>query len=103
MAKPKRSRTERRAADRALRKEVLERERLAAMAPGGRRDRPIVVTTVSVIESMARSTPCVQCGGELELKDHAAPGGNLRVVRAVCRLCHAPREIWFAIEEERVN
>jgi hypothetical protein len=106
MAKPKRSRTERRAADRALRKEVLERERLAAMAPGGRRDRPIVVTTVSVIESMARSTPCVQCGGELELKDHAAPAdgqGKVRVVRALCRLCHAPREIWFAIEEARTN
>jgi hypothetical protein len=106
MSKPKRSRTDRRAAERALRKEVVERERLAALAPGGRRDRPIVVATVSVIESMARSTPCVQCGGELELKEHAAPAdgqGRVRVMRLVCRLCHAPREIWFAIEEARAN
>jgi hypothetical protein len=101
MARPKRSRTERREAQRALRKEVVERERLAAAAPGGGRDRPIVVTTASVIESMARSTPCVQCGGALELRDHAAPAegqGKLRVARMVCRLCHAPRELWFAIE-----
>jgi hypothetical protein len=106
MAKPKRSRTERRAAERALRKAVVDRERLAAMAPGGARDRPIVVTAVSVIESMARSTPCVQCGGELELKDHAAPAdgqGRLRLLRLVCRLCHAPRELWFAIESPQVN
>jgi hypothetical protein len=103
MARPKRSRTERRAAERALRKEVVDRERLAAAAPGGQRDRPIVVPTVSVIESMARSTPCVQCGGELELRDHAAPEATLRVLRLVCRLCHAPRELWFAIEVPAVN
>jgi hypothetical protein len=101
MAKPKRSRTERREAERALRKEVVARERLAAAAPGGAADRPLVVATVSVIESMARSTPCIQCGGELELRDHAAPasaGGKLRRCRLVCRLCHAPRELWFSIE-----
>jgi hypothetical protein len=103
MTRPKRSRTERRAAERALRKEVLARERLAAAAPGGARDRPIVVATVSVIESMARSTPCVQCGGELELRDHAAPEAKLRLVRLVCRLCHAPREIWFSIEVPQAN
>ncbi|HXU79763.1 MAG TPA: hypothetical protein VN914_00080 [Polyangia bacterium] len=103
MAKPKRSRTERRELERALRKEVVARERLAAAAPGGAQDRPIVVATVSVIESMARSTPCVQCGGELELKDHAAPPGGLRLVRLVCRLCHAPREIWFSIEPPLTN
>ena len=106
MARPKRSRTERREGERALRKEVKERERLAAAAPGGGRDRPIVVTTVSVIESLARSTPCVQCGGELELRDHAAPAdekGKLRVARMVCRLCHVRREIWFAIEAPLAN
>jgi hypothetical protein len=101
MAKPKRSRTERREAERALRKDVVARERLATAAPGGARDRPLVVTSASVIESMARSTPCVQCGGELELRDHAAPadgGGKLRRLQLVCRLCHAPRELWFKVE-----
>jgi hypothetical protein len=90
-------------AERALRKEVVDRERLAAKAPGGARDRPIVVTTVSVIESIARSAPCPQCGGELDLKDHAAPGGDLRLVKAVCRLCHAPREIWFEVQMPMTN
>jgi len=101
MAKPKRSRTERRETERALRKEVLARERLSAAAPGGARDRPIVVVSASVIESIARSTPCVQCAGELELRDHAAPAdgqGRLRVTRMVCRRCHVPREIWFTVE-----
>jgi hypothetical protein len=101
MAKAKRSRTERREAERALRKEVVVRERLAAAAPGGARDRPIVVVSASVIESIARSTPCIQCGGELSLEDHAAPvefQGRLRVCRMTCRRCHAPRELWFTIE-----
>jgi hypothetical protein len=101
MAKPKRSRTERRETARSLRKEVVARERLAAAGPGGARDRPIVIPSASVVESMARSTPCVQCGGALELRDHAAPPdgkGRLRLARLVCRLCHAPRELWFSIE-----
>jgi hypothetical protein len=101
MAKPKRSRTERRETERALRKEVVARERLAAAAPGGARDRPIVVGSASVIESIARSTPCVQCGGELSLQDHAAPAefqGKLRRCRLICRRCHAPRELWFSVE-----
>jgi hypothetical protein len=102
MPKPKRSRTERREAERALRKDVVGRERLVAAAPGGARDRPISVASVSVIESMARSTPCVQCAGELELRDHAAPadgGGKLRRLALICRVCHTPREIWFKVEE----
>lgn len=101
MAKPKRSRTERRQAERALRKDVVSRERLAAAAPGGARDRPIVVASASVIDSMARSTPCVQCAGALELRAHDAPadaGGKLRLCRLICRLCHVPRELWFRVE-----
>jgi hypothetical protein len=102
VGKPKRSRTERRQAERALRKEVVARERLAAAGPGGARDRAIAVPSASVIDGLARSTPCVQCGGELELRDHAAPpdgGGKLRVCRLICRRCHAPRELWFRVEE----
>ena len=101
MAKPKRPRTERRQAERALRKTVVDRERLAAAAPGGARDRAIPVPSASVIEPRALATRCVQCAGELELRQHAAPpdgGGTLRLVRLVCRLCHTPREIWFTIE-----
>jgi hypothetical protein len=101
----KRPRTDRRRSERALRKQVGARERLAAAAPGGARDRPIAVASASVIDGKARSTPCVQCGGELDVLGDAAPpdgGGTLRVVRLVCRRCHAPRQMWFRIEASRM-
>jgi hypothetical protein len=97
----RRPRTERRERERDLRKQVREREKLAATAPGGAPDRPLVVTSASVIEGTARATPCVQCGGELIFGDHSAEtraGHPLRLVRLVCRLCHAPRTLWFRIE-----
>src|SRR5256885_9433872 len=106
MAKRSRARTEKRERERELRKSVREREKLAAGAPGGAPDRPIVVASASVIEGTARSTPCVQCGGELTLIDHTAEvhkSESLRVARLVCRLCHAPRALWFLIEPELPN
>src|SRR6185369_9108671 len=103
MASPKkpRPRAERREQERALRRQVVERERLAARAPGGAPDRAIAVASASVVEVQAAAMPCVQCAGELLLQSHAAPpehGGGLRVARLVCRRCHAPREIWFRLE-----
>lgn len=99
--KPKRSRSERRARERELRRSVRELERLSAAAPGGAPDRPLVVSSASVVEVQARGTPCVQCGGTLDLRDHAAEshGGQLlRVARLQCRLCHARRALWFRID-----
>jgi hypothetical protein len=93
-----RKRTERRAVERALRKGVVKRERLSTAAPGGAPERALVVTSAAVIESQARATPCPQCGGELELQAHQAEADHLRVVRLQCRLCHAPRALWFRIE-----
>jgi hypothetical protein len=94
----KRPRNERRKAERALRKQVVARERLSAAGPGGASDRPIPVVSAALVEVRARATPCIQCGGELDLKSHEAPSGSLRVARLQCRLCHAPRELWFRIE-----
>ena len=97
----KRPRTARREAERAQRKNVHVREKLAASAEGGAPDRAIPVASASVVEGRARSVPCIQCGGELELRAHRAgddPRGLLRVVSLVCRLCHTPRELWFRIE-----
>ena len=97
----KRPRTARREAERALRKDVIARQKLARAAPGGAAEHPLTVSSASVIEPQARSTPCIQCGGELQLQDHRAGGdarGELRVVRLVCRLCHAPRELWFRLQ-----
>jgi hypothetical protein len=98
MGKPKRARTARREGERALRREVGARERLAGLGPGGSAERAIIVRSASQVEVQARSTPCVQCGGELELRDHSAPLPSLRLARLVCRRCHTPRELWFRLE-----
>jgi hypothetical protein len=101
--KPKRPRSERRAADRALRKEIDARDKLATAAPGGALAHPIVVTSAAVVEGRARSTPCPQCGGELDLRRHDAGPGDVRIVQLICRLCHTPRTIYFRIEAPPVN
>ncbi|HEY0705331.1 MAG TPA: hypothetical protein VGG33_00950 [Polyangia bacterium] len=101
--KPKRGRSERRSAERALRKEVNVRQRLVASAPGGAADRPLTVSSVAVVDGRARSEPCVHCGGELDLRSHQAQGPTLRLVTLICRLCHAPRSIWFRIESTLAN
>jgi hypothetical protein len=103
MSKRNRPRTDRRERERELRRSVREREKLAAASPGGASDHPIVVTSASVIEGRARGTPCVQCGSDLILGDHTAEvhqGQSLRLVRLVCRLCHAPRALWFVIQPD---
>jgi hypothetical protein len=101
--KKKRPRSQRRDDERALRKEVGVRQRLVAAGPGGAPDRPLVVSSASVIEGQARSSPCIQCGGQLDLRQHAAAAASLRQVKLICRLCHAPRELWFRIEAPAAN
>jgi hypothetical protein len=103
LAKNKRPRTERRQAERALRKDVGARQKLVVAGPGGARDRPLVVSSASVIDGRARSIPCIQCGGQLDLLQHTAESSALRLVKLICRLCHAPREIWFRIEAPQAN
>lgn len=81
-------------------KEIRAREKLNRASPGGSPGRAIEVSTPSVIAAMVRSTPCHQCGGELEPADHEArstESGPRRVALTRCKRCHAPREIWFAI------
>lgn len=100
MSAPKRARTARRARERELRRSVRELEKLAAAAPGGAADRPLVVSSAALVEGRARDTPCVQCGGALELRQHRATAVGdrlLREVDLVCRLCHAPRTLWFQV------
>ena len=99
MAAPRRPRKERRERERA-RKNVRVTERLAKQLPGATPEQPIDVASASVVEIQARATPCPQCGGELDLRGERAdstPRGVLREIRAVCRLCHAPRTLWFRV------
>ena len=81
-------------------------ERLARQLPGGTPESPIDVATPAVAEIKARGTPCPQCGGELELRGDSAdttPRGALRELRLVCRLCHAPRTLWFRLTPPAAN
>jgi hypothetical protein len=103
MARPRKQRREQ---ERALRRDVRRSEREAASIPGGAAEHPISVASAAVIELRARATPCVQCGGELELRGDCATSttrGVLREIDAVCRRCHAPRRLWFLIVPADAN
>jgi len=100
--KPPRSRTARRVAERDARKLVRDRERLAALEPGGAAERPIEVPSAAVIEVRVRATPCIQCEGEYAIDDHQHAAG-LRVVSVTCRQCHVSRRLWFRIAPSGPN
>jgi hypothetical protein len=91
---------------RELRKQVRRTEGMAAKLAGGSPELPIDVTSASVVETRARSTPCVQCGGDLELRGDRATStarGIVRELSLVCRLCHAPRTLWYRIAPPPTN
>jgi hypothetical protein len=93
----KRPRTERRVAERAARQLVRDREKLAALSPGGSAARPIAVDSAAVVEVRVRSLPCPQCGGEYRIGEHRAPASGLRQVAVTCTRCHVSRELWFRL------
>ena len=100
MSKKPRARTERREREREQAKLVRERERLARLLPGGSAERPIDISSASVIEVQAKSQPCPLCGGELRIDEHVARSVGaelLRVVRVRCNQCGAPRELFFRL------
>ena len=106
MARPPRPRRKQREQERALRKEVRRSERLAGEMPGGSPGHPIDVAAASVVEGKARATPCIQCGGDLELRSDRAKStarGVLRELALACRRCHAPRTLWFRIAPPVAN
>ena len=106
MPRPPPPRRARREQDRALRKEVRRVEELAAELPGGTPERPIDVAAASVVEVKARAIPCPQCGGELQVEGDRAeptPRGLLRALALACRVCHAPRTIWFRVATSGAN
>lgn len=101
-----RARKARREQERGLRKEVARVERAARELPGGAAEHPLDVTSAAVVEPRARAVPCVRCGGELEWRRERAsstPRGILREIELTCRLCHAPRTLWFRVCPSPVN
>jgi hypothetical protein len=98
--RPPRPRRARRQRERDLRQGVRETEALARSLPGGSPGSPLEVPAAALVEIQARDTPCVQCGGPLDLRSERAestPRGVLRALELVCRTCHAPRRLWFRV------
>jgi len=97
----KRARTEKRESARAAEKLALQREKLAKLEPGGAPDRPIDVTTASVIEPHARALACLRCGDAgTRIEEHEVrevDGRRLRVVRVACPQCGARRVVYLRI------
>ena len=103
----KRPRTERREAARDEAKLARVRTKLAALEPGGAPDRPIEVTSASIIEPHASSMTCAACDNQgVRVEEHVAqtvpaagsePPRRLRVVHALCLRCGTRREVYFRI------
>lgn len=103
----KRARTERREAARDEAKLARARMKLAALEPGGAPDRPLEVTSASIIEPQASSMTCAACGNHgVRVEEHVAqtfggtgtePERRLRVVRVVCQRCGTRRDVFFRI------
>jgi hypothetical protein len=93
-------RRERRENQRTYQKLARERQRLFELGPGGSPARPIVVSSASVIEVQASSTPCPVCTGEQRIDSHDAvayDGGSLRAIGVCCVQCGTDRKIYFRI------
>lgn len=103
MARPKDTpRRRRRALARAREKLARERLRLSVHEPGGAPSRAIPIESASLVEPKARSTPCVVCGAEVAIEEHAAEvvdDVRLRIARVRCRECGQRRSIYFRIED----
>jgi ribosomal protein L44E len=98
--RPVRPRTERRAEARAASKLAHDRERLAAIEPGGAPARPVDVESASQVEPHALAFECLRCGGPNRLDAHEAvtvAGDRLRVASLRCARCGARRQVWFRI------
>ena len=108
-AKTKKSmspRAERRERGRVMSKDIEARQKLARMEAGGAPERPIEVTSASLVEVLAASVQCPLCGARLRIEEHAAvtiERARLRVVRAVCTQCSAPRSLYFRISASLPN
>lgn len=76
---------------------VLVRERLAALLPGGSRDRPIELGSAAVIEPRVGSMNCPHCGSTYRIDEHERAASGVRRVDVTCRRCAAPRSIWFRL------
>ena len=82
---------------RVLRHLVRDRERLAALTPGGSPEHPIELISAADVETRAAAMTCPQCDGTYRVHDHRAPRSGLRAVDVRCQLCSTRRTLWFRL------
>jgi hypothetical protein len=99
----RRKRTEQRERARAMRRLVRDREKLAALSIGGSEERPMQVTSASVVEVRVSHLACPQCDGEYRIKEHRAPASGIRSVDVTCQMCGVSRTLWFRIVSAEAN
>jgi hypothetical protein len=81
-------------------KDAKRRLSVAARERGGTPDLPQMVESASVIEVIARGTPCVVCGAEVAIEEHEAKTvaqSPVRIVHVKCRMCGVARKTYFQI------
>jgi hypothetical protein len=103
MAKRKeRPRTKRRQLARDAKALADAKEKLAMLSPGGSSERPITVSSASIVESAAEDLGCARCDGPTRIEEHDAVAG-LRRVRARCKHCSALRTVWLQIASRTLS
>ena len=91
---------------RTARKLAEDRERLAALEPGGSAERPLEVSSASIVESRARDLGCLHCEGLPRVEGQDAVRIEDRVLRRVrlgCPRCGSRREVWVRVVGHLVN
>lgn len=79
-------------------------ELYASLLPGGSRDRPIKVSSASVVEVRTAALTCPRCGiGTYRIAEHVAPAAGVRRVDVTCRYCGEPRSLWFRLVPPELN
>ncbi len=104
--KKKRSRTERREAERRAKSLREDQKRLALLEPGGNPDRPLEVESASLVEPIAEKLGCIHCDGHLRTDSHdaeAVDGQLLRRVQLHCARCDTPRTAWVRVVGPSLN
>jgi predicted Zn finger-like uncharacterized protein len=96
-----RKRVSRRADERAARRLVRDREKLAAMSRGGSSEHPILVPSAAVVEVRVHHSTCPQCEGAYRIVEHASPASGLRRVDVRCQRCGTPRALWFRLGSDQ--
>jgi len=97
MGKKRPERTARRAREQQVKKLVRVTEKLAHASAGGSKDRPIEVSSSTVVEIRVHAMRCPQCDGSYALVDHRSAGQGIRPVDVRCNVCSTARTLWFQI------